>query len=287
MIWMALACLFAAAFGHGIRNAQARGRNMAWVGAWNYLVAALACWVWQAMSPAAPLGRDAALFGLLSGAFFGVGYLALHACIRAAGVGVTMTANRLAVVIPIGASIFVWGEIPGRLQVCGVALALAAFPFLARGRALPEEQQPGRASAHGKRFGLLALAFVIQGVAQSFMKAYSHSQPVGEMPFLCFLFTAAAAATLVAAAAMERPHFNDFPHGLALGAANVLTTFWFMYALDRMQATEVFLTTSVGTILLSAAAATVLWRERYRGHALLGLVIAAIALVLVNLKDLK
>ena len=36
-------------------------------------------------------------------------------------------------------------------------------------------------------------------------------------------------------------------------------------------------------VILSAVAAVVLWRERYRGRALAGLIIAAIALALVNL----
>jgi len=225
----------------------------------------------------------------LSGFFYGVGYLVMYACIRAAGVGITVTVIRIAIAIPIAASIFVWREIPTGVQVGGIALALIAFPFLACGRALPEDAaHPGKNSpAAGKRAGLLAISFVVQGIATLFMKGFSRGTlPDAELlPFMFFLFTAAAVPNL-AAAAMERPHLADFWHGLALGATNVLCTFWFMRALDNLPATEVFLTTSVGTILLSAAAAAVLWRERYRGEALLGLVLAAIALVLVNLHKL-
>ena len=68
MIWMAVCAVFSAAFGHVMRNAQARGRIMPWVGAWNYCFAALGCWgLFQAMQPAALRG-DAALLGSLTGA---------------------------------------------------------------------------------------------------------------------------------------------------------------------------------------------------------------------------
>jgi drug/metabolite transporter (DMT)-like permease len=289
MMWMALSCVFGAAFGHVIRNAQARGRNMAWVGAWNYILGALAYGVWWAMQPAGRLSGNAVFFGLLTGVFYGVGYLIMHACIRAAGVGITTTVNRLAIAVPISASIFVWGEQPGRVQIAGVALALIAFPFLAYGRALPEEAEHplGTSAPARRRVGLLGLSFLAQGVATVSMKNYSRGALADAelVPFLCFVFVASGVTNL-AAATLERPRLPDFWHGLALGATNVLSTFWFMRALDNLPATDVFLTTSVGTILLSAGGAVFLWRERYRGVTLVGLVLAAIALVLVNLNKL-
>jgi len=280
MIWMAVCAVFGAAFGHIMRNAQARGRSMPWVGAWNYCFAALGCWgFFWAMQRTPHLRGDAALLGSLTGACFVTAYFLMEVCIRSAGVGITMTVTRISVALPVAGSIFLWGETPGILQVCGIALALLAFPLLAYGRALPvEPNHPGKIAG-------LALCFLVQGIAGLFMKAYSHRAPAGaEMQFLCFVFSAAAAGNLVVAARRSRPRLPELAHGLALGATNVLTNLGILCALAALPGVVVFPTTSAAAILLTAAGAAVLWQERFRGKALLGLVLAAIALVLVNLK---
>jgi drug/metabolite transporter (DMT)-like permease len=281
MIWMAVCAVFSAAFGHVMRYGQARGRSMPWVGAWNYCFAALGCWViFGAMQPAAPLRGDAALLGSLTGVCFVAAYFLMEGCIRAAGVGITQTVNRLSVAIPVAASMLVWAETPSVAQRCGIALALAAFPFLAYGRALPVEPN------HPGKIAWLALCFLVQGLAGLFMKAYSHRAPDAEMQFLCFLFSAAAVVCVAVAMTTSRPRRPELAHGLALGATNVLSNLGLLYALAVRPGTVVFPTTSAAAILLSAAGAAVLWRERYRGVALIGLVLAAMALVLVNLGKL-
>jgi drug/metabolite transporter (DMT)-like permease len=227
----------------------------------------------------ADLRGDAALLGSLTGACYVTAYFLMEVCIRAAGVGITQTVNRLSVALPVAASIFIWSEIPGVFQMCGIALALLAFPFLAYGRALPVEPN------HPGKIAWLALCFLVQGVAGLFMKAYSQRAPAGaEVQFLCFLFSAAAVGSLVVAAGTARPRLPDLAHGLALGATNALSNIGLLCALAALPGIVVFPTTSAAAILLSAAGAAALWRERFRGKALLGLVLAALALVLVNLK---
>lgn len=280
MIWMAVSAVFGAAFVHVMRNAQARGRNMAWVGAWNYCFAALGFWVFfRAMQPSAEVRGDAALLGSLTGVCYVTAYFLMEVCIRAAGVGITQTVNRLSVALPVAASIFIWAEKPGIVQVCGIVLALLAFPFLAYGRALPVEPN------HPGKIVWLGLCFLVQGIAGLFMKAYSDRAPAGaEGQFLCFLFSAAAAGSLVVAAGTSRPRLPELAHGIALGATNALSNLGLLCALAALPGAVVFPTTSAGAILLSAAGAAALWRERFRGKALVGLVLAAAALVLVNLQ---
>ena len=96
MLWMAVCAVFSAAFGHVMRNAQARGRFMPWVGAWNYCFAALGCWAIFGAT-GAPLRGDAALLGSLTGVCFVTAYFLMEVCIRAAGVGITQTVNRMVV----------------------------------------------------------------------------------------------------------------------------------------------------------------------------------------------
>jgi len=280
MFWMAVCAVFGAAFVHVMRNAQARGRGMAWVGVWNYCFASLGFWsFFRVMQPAAELRADAALLGSLTGVCYVTAYFLMEVCFRAAGVGITQTVNRLSVALPVAASIFIWAEKPGIMQVCGILLTLLAFPLLAYGRALPvEPNYPGK-------IAWLALCFLVQGIAGLFMKAYSHRAPAGaEVQFLCFLFSAAAVGGLVVAARSSRPRLPELAHGIALGATNALSNLGLMCALAALPGAVVFPTTSAASILLGVAGAAALWRERFRGKALLGLAIAAIALVLINLK---
>jgi drug/metabolite transporter (DMT)-like permease len=148
MVWMLLCILSGAAFGHIMRHAQVRQRHLAWVGAWNYLFAGLAAWVWLGLQPGAALNWPAAVLGTLCGASYVAAFFALDHAIRAAGVGVTLSVQWLGVSLPVAASILFWGEIPSLMQALGLGMAALSLPLLACGSSAADAP---RAAAGGSR----------------------------------------------------------------------------------------------------------------------------------------
>jgi drug/metabolite transporter (DMT)-like permease len=277
MLWMLLAALFMAAFGHVMRFGQTRGMSMPWIGAVNYLFGAFCCWLWWLAEGRANLRWEACLFGGLTGACFVAAYFLMVPCLRSAGVGITQSVGRLSVVLPVAASVLLWREVPTLVQGGGLLLALVALPLLAQHNAAP-------GAPRGERWKLvLVLFFLTQGVAGLAMKAYKERVPAGgEAAFLACLFTVAALGNLLALLDEDAPRARDIFAGAALGAVNVLANYTFMHALWLLPGAVVFPVTSVGSIVLSAGAAVILWGERYRGLTLLGLALAGIALVMLN-----
>ncbi len=283
MIWVLLCVLAGTAFGHIMRSAQLRQCAMSWVGAWNYLVAAGSCWLWWALQSGRHLGWEAAILGSLSGFALVTAYFLMNPAIRAAGVGVTQSIQWLGISLPIAASILIWREIPTAVQALGLLLALIALPLLACGHGAPG------ASKHRWKLLILAGLFLLEGLVSLAMKFYSRQAAPGSestLAFLCFLFSGAAAGNVLIAARQARAGLRDITHGVSMGISNVLCNFAFLQALALLPGTIVFPTISAGSIVMTATVGALLWRERYYGRSLAGLILAAIALILINLPPL-
>jgi drug/metabolite transporter (DMT)-like permease len=277
MVWMVLCVLAGAGFGHIMRHAQGQQHNITWVGAWNYLFAAAACWVWLGLQRGVGVSWDAVLWGGISGLSFALAFFLLDHAIRAAGVGVTQSVQWLGVALPVAASIVLWREIPTLTQGIGLALAFLSLPLLACG--------PSNAGAPRGRFRVLFLTgiFLLEGMVGLAMKVYSLRVAAGaELPFLCLMFTGAGVANAAAALRSARPRWRDMPHGLSMGASNVLCNFALLRALALLPGPIVFPSISAGSIAVTAVLGGLLWQEKYEGRSVAGLVLAAIALVAIN-----
>ena len=278
MLWMVLCVLFGAGFGHTMRHAQVRQCGMAWVGACNYLFAALASWAWLLLQRGPGLTGEAAVLGTLCGLSYVGAYLAMDHALRAAGVGVTQSVQWLGVSLPVAASIFLWHEVPTTIQTAGLVLAFISLPLLASGPSAPD------APRARWRAALLAGLFVLEGLVGLAMKVYSLRVPAGsEVPYLCFMFSGAAAGSIVVALRTARPGRGEMTHGVAMGVANVLCNFTFLRALALLPGTIVFPSVSAGSIALSVVLGALLWHERHGLRAVIGLVLAAVALVAINM----
>ena len=139
MVFLALHIAGNAAFLLLVRVARGRRFDYPLAGLTNYataaLLAALAL-VW--LGPPAPDPRAAA-FGAANGAQYQVTFILMYALYGLLGVAVTSSLLRLSIVVPVLASIVLWGEWPTAAQGLGLLLAAAALPLLSappRGRAV-------------------------------------------------------------------------------------------------------------------------------------------------------
>ena len=81
MYWMILCTVSDVSFGNLMRFAQARQRNMWWVGATNYVMAAGLSLAWWALASRAPLLSEAALLGGCAGLAVAAVYFLMNATI--------------------------------------------------------------------------------------------------------------------------------------------------------------------------------------------------------------
>ena len=276
---MLLSIIFGASFGNLMRLAQARRRNIWWVGATNYAMAAGLALAWWAVTSRAPLLSALAVLGVCAGLALAGAYFLMNAALICAGVGVTTAVDRLSIVIPVTAAVLVWHEKLSAMRAAGLPLAVFSLLMLARSNAIPTQAK--------SRSKLLVLAglFVVAAITRLCMKAMTRGCPQGgELVFLMFMF--ATAALIVFAYALRkprRPALGEIVHGMVLGSANMLALFSMASALLALDAVVVFPTVSVGVILVGACSGMTLWGEKFRREALVGLAIGAVALILVNM----
>lgn len=279
-LWLSI--LFGAGFVLVMRFAQLRKLNMVWVGAFNYLTASVCCGLIWATQPNAPSGWPPVVFGLFGGVAFTALYFLLVAGFQMVGAGIVQCATRISIVIPVVAAVMVFDrEIPSLTRVIGIALALAAFPFLSRSRALANP-----VPSVWKGLVLLAL-FLLNGIMGVIWKWYAQYVPVnGSAAILTFVFGVAFLGTLVAALrGRTRPTGDGILHGVALGLVNVAACSTSVAAVAMLPGALFFPVSAVAVILLTMITAALLWKERFGKPALIGLALAIVAIALIFLEE--
>ena len=289
MIPLVVAILLAAAVAHVMRHAQERRRDMAWVGAINYFAAAalsVIAWKWVFRTP---IGRPEVIYGCIGGLTWLCAYLLLNASIRLAGVSITQCVGWMGVAVPVVVAAFVWRETPNRSQYLGLALMPVAVALLA----------PGRTSnvARKSRWRVPALLALLaaEGVISVTMKALSEAlkaegitrtaadqRVAGALIFM--FFVAGAGMLIVALAHAPRAWKPSVAHGLVLGAVSFAANYAFILAVARLSGPVIFPSYWAGTILASATTSMLLWKERYAPRAFVGMLVAAAAMVFINVK---
>lgn len=273
-----LCVVSSAGFAHVMRAAQHYGRHILWVGTANYWTATLACVTGWLLDGKATIGWQALVFGSIAGAALVSLYFLFDVSFHVSGVGITQCVGRLSVAIPVAVSVIFYPDAFSWPSAAGFVLVLVSMPLLTMGKAL-KNPVPSR----WKVLILLAV-FTANGVISVCLKVYSGMMGKGhEQAFLMFMFAVASVVTLVAATRTgRRPRWQDVLHGAALGMTNVGSNFGKARAIALLTGTVVFPTEAAGTIVVSALAAFMIWKERFNRQALAGIIIAVMALILIN-----
>lgn len=269
------------AFLHIIRLGQHCRRAMVWVGAWNYTTAGTACGLWWLLQPPATWSWGEAIIGSAIGAALVGGYYLIDTCIKWVGVGIALTIERISsVLLPVTASIIFWHEIPTALQAFGLLLALLCLPLLTRNSTGSSVPRGGKAA-----IALVAALLVVTGAIGILYKIRNELNvaPIPQV-FFSFVFgTATVISVLVAVNKARRWDGREISIGVLLGSANLAASYFYAASIAILPGTIVFPSIAVGVILAGSMAAVIIWKERYSLRILVGMVIAAVALILINI----
>lgn len=274
-----VATIFMAGFGIVVRDAQRRKLDLFTVGFCNYLTASAFYLSWAMGAGIHGCDPRTALIGIIGGVFYGGGFFCLLAPMRWRGLGIVSAIMGLSVLVPMGFSLLLWHETVRPLQAMGAALAVAALPVLGLDRGLG-----GRRLTWLTALVLMGLFFV-NGGCLLIQKWYHTTSLTGERPaFLLYLFATAGAILGVAWLwRSRRVSMMGTGWGMMLGSCNIFANLALLAALDRLPGVIVFPVMQVGIMTVATAFAALAWHEKPGRLGLTGIVIAALAVSLINL----
>jgi drug/metabolite transporter (DMT)-like permease len=280
VIDLALAAVLAGLFAVIVRLGQKRGADLTTIGFANYVSASLTFAPFLRLHPPPAVTSHTLLLGGIGGVIYATAYFLFLPVLANHGVAIGSAVARLSVIMPMGLSLALWGEVPTPIRAIGAAIAVAALPLLATGRL---EGSPARP----RREDVLTLAglFVFNGGCFSVGKWYHVTGTLAERPaYFMVLFGVAALYTGIVWGVRSRQlRAEDVLIGVALGVTNAFSNLTLLRALDAFSGVVTFPVTSAGALVFAVLFAAVWWRELPSRWGTLGLVLAVAAVVLINL----
>jgi len=277
LIWLVPGLLLSFGFGQLFKLAQRRGCYAPAVVSANYLTTALLLLFYHLLA-----GRlDPAPLALEVGVFTGITFigamLLMTRGLEFVAVGAVLTSFRLAILIPIWASVYLWGESLSPVQFGGIALSLVALVLMTRG---------GTSGGHLSpllSLGLLLLIFLAQGIAFCGMRwvHYAGLDPHFLQVLLFITLTAGILGVLFMGWQRRRPRRQDLLMGVGIGLYNLVTLSVNLVALSQVPGTLYFPLQGCAVVLLDNLCAQFWWRETLSRPALAGAVLGVLAMLLV------
>lgn len=237
------------------------------------------------------LSRGLLALGSITGALFIAGFFLLSLATDLAGMGLAVGVMRVSVVVPFVASWLIWDEVPSVAQGAGLVLAGIAFFMIAR-KDRPET--PALMPAGGsdvaplKVFGVLALVFLTGGLVDTMMKTFDEGYGADNSRalFLLLIFGVAFLIGLVIKLRDyrrgDRPEPRTLLWGALLGVVNYGSVEFLLGAIRVLSGPFVFPANNIAIVIGAALLGVFFWHERLSRLNWLGLVMASIALVLLN-----
>jgi drug/metabolite transporter (DMT)-like permease len=220
------------------------------------------------------------------------------ATIRAAGLALSVVAMRTAVVLPVLASVIIWHEKAAAMQLVGTAAGLAALALVlsdvaaknrrgqseARNPESETEIDTGPGISRAAPFWLAGL-FLVEGLVMVPALVFSKGMPKAEnLPFQAVIFVSAfLITTAIYYVRRERVSYETAGQGLLLGTCNLGNYLFLVLALTLLPGVVVYPVIAAAEVGLMALAGASIWKERIGVRAWVGIGLAVVALVLIQL----
>ena len=213
--------------------------------------------------------------GVVTGLLYYFGFYFYQKSVRENGVSLSIAIGKMGIIIPMLLSLLLWHEIPAPLQWAGILLSMMAIGII----------NINSADFRGASIKTSLLLFFIIGGSGDFFNKLFEVNVGSEYSdlFLAVVFGTALIASLNNTVRQKNINRQSVVYGLAVGAPNMLTSFFLISALSMVNATVAFPLYSGGAIMLSMLWSMFAFGERLKRKDLFGIIMIFIALVLINI----
>ena len=241
----------------------------------NYLACSLlgAGYTGFRVAPAVPDFPLTLLLGVISGVLYLVSLVMFQSNTQKRGVVLSAVFMKLGLLVPIIASMLLFGEQPTALQILGFCIATGAIVLI--------NWEPG---SRGFGFGLILMLLLSGGadVMAKFFDTYCPQSLSGQYLFYTF-FTAFLLCMTLVVKHKERPGLRELLYGTLIGVPNFFSAKFLLASLNSLPAVVVYPSFSVGTLLLVTLTGVAAFRERLCRRQWIALAAIMSALILLNI----
>jgi drug/metabolite transporter (DMT)-like permease len=213
--------------------------------------------------------------------------------IQKMGMTATSLANNLSLVIPVCASLFLFGSIQNFKPIGYVGLFLA---LVAVGLSTFKKNEDNSVTATGLTAGLPLAVFLMYGLTNTminymninYITSADNTIPVTLTMILGAIVTGIAMLVWRLAKGQEKIEKQNILASITLGVANFLSFYMLIRALSAFggNGAVVYPIYNIGVILLSAIVARVFFKEKLLGINKVGLGLALVAIILISWHDI-
>ncbi len=234
-----------------------------------------------AMSP------ETLFFGIVFGIEFFLFVTLYGEALKLGPLSITSFLFAMCMIIPIIISAFVYDEKLGTIQVVAFVLMLISIYFI------NFAQSHSKEGYFSKKWIIYCIiGFLVNGILQFTMKSYSIE--VENASTSQFIFIAYIVCLLLSFIPFVSKNLRDdfkamsinkwfIALAIALGLTNFFGNFFFTMASSMFMAQVVFPINNGGTVMLSVVLGMLLFKEKLKVKAIIGIVIGVIAIVLLSI----
>lgn len=212
------------------------------------------------------------------GAFFIGNFVAYSKSVHANGVGITIAAMRLSLLVPVVISIYWYAEYLSLIKIMGIAGVFGAMLLL-----IPKKSdiKIGSISASWLLVGI----FVLTGFADASLKIYEEefSTNLNELSFMGLVFAAAFVIGLVISLFRRGPIITkkEAVFGFAIGIPNLYSSIFLIYALGGISGSIAYPVVNILNVIGGTLLGLFIWDDTVTNKQWVGLAAAIIAITLL------
>jgi drug/metabolite transporter (DMT)-like permease len=218
------------------------------------------------------------LFCVIVGAFFISNFVAYGKSVHLNGVGITIAAMRLSLLVPVLISVFIYAEYLNILQLLGVTLVFGALILL-----IPRKSnlKIGKINASW----LLLIIFILSGFADASLKIYEEEFRISlnESTFMGLVFAGAFVIGVLLSLFRAGPLIKkqEVLLGAVIGIPNLYSSIFLIYALGGISGSVAYPVVNILNVLGGTFLGLFIWSDKVSAKQWTGIATAIIAIILL------
>ena len=218
------------------------------------------------------------LFTVFIGAIFIANFLVYSKSVHSNGMGVSVTAMRVSLMVPVLLSILIYNETVTIFKIAGLVLVILAIGLL-----VPKKRNVRFGNIHAG--WLLVILFLFSGLADASLKIYEEdfSLQINELWFMGGIFLSAFVMGILFCTARKGPLITgrEFLAGTLIGIPNLYSSIFLIYALKEIDGAVAYPVVNVLNVVGGTILGRWFWKDQVSRLQWFGITVALIALLIL------